>query len=612
MAFSRLARMASLMLAVAAGRVGAQRTTEPPGVSQQHRPLVEAALGNPPAAAPWQIFDGAFFTLGLFGRGFSRDATVLVNGQPRKSVVRSESRIDCDLLFPESQPGQPIRVQVMNGAPGFAASNELAVQLQSPALDQINLSDIYAFVGSAGMTVTIYGEGIVQTTRVLVDEQPRESRCVVGRFSATLEVMLSAADLDRTRMHRIRVFNPPPGGGYSQPAFFEVRPRELGDNLLPSLSIGKAVEFSYRDVYFIDGYGFSPKASVSWNGAPLANPAFRSIAQIGVLLDEEVTRQPGLIPVTVTNPTGTSNVSLWTVPLPALPSQEWAYSGRTGAVYFWGESNRLTEMNARTGAMRTMLNLPIPGTLTIADGSATLFVGTPLAGTYEVDLEQNRVVAQYPVACGLPFAIAGDDAHIACRTDGITIIGAGIVRPQTAVLPIGTDVIGTTDTQIIASQVSRLETARDLGCVWVAEIGAAGIAPFEYECLGSPRSSRVKQLNGLLFVMGKTSAFPIGFEPADAFVSSAALFGYSLLLDAVERRIYVAFHRASADYLQLQVWDMDTEAMLETIAVPMLPLGKAGPGRLVRSGPREFLFDARSDRGWRIYRAPLDAAASVQ
>lgn len=106
----------------------------------------------------------------------------------------------------------------------------------NPLPTTTNISSTSVVVGSSGFTLTVGGTNFISNSVVQFDGLDRSTTFV---NSTQLTAQILTSDLDAVGMFSIRVFNPSPGGGLSNPQTFTVTPNPI-DNLDVPLSTRNA------------------------------------------------------------------------------------------------------------------------------------------------------------------------------------------------------------------------------------------------------------------------------------------------------------------------------------------------------------------------------------
>lgn len=127
-----------------------------------------------------------------------------------------------------------------------------------------SLLPLSAAVGSAALTLTVQGNGLVPTSVVRWNGADRPTTFV---SESELTVEISASDLAAPATVPVTVFSPAPGGGLSSTvAFYVLEPAGVPvvSDLAPIALRAAGPDFNLA----VTGSGFNPISTVLWNGAP--------------------------------------------------------------------------------------------------------------------------------------------------------------------------------------------------------------------------------------------------------------------------------------------------------------------------------------------------------
>jgi len=134
---------------------------------------------------------------------------------------------------------------VGNNSYGYNSANNNNTATQNPIPSITTLSLDRADVDSDPKAVTITGKNFIPSGVVKWDNADRPTTYV---NSKTLLVQINKKDLSKTGEHLISVYNPGPGGGYSNIAIFTVNKDKSSNNLGANALFGNSNFFPHTFV----------------------------------------------------------------------------------------------------------------------------------------------------------------------------------------------------------------------------------------------------------------------------------------------------------------------------------------------------------------------------
>lgn len=261
------------------------------------------------------------FNLTVAGKNFTPASTVLWNGLPRTTVFNSTTSLSAQIRSIDIQNAGSALVVVTTPQPGGGTSTTLTFTI-NPGLNPIpqvsSLSPSGAFVGSAGVTLTVNGTNFASLATVTANGNPRPT--TFGN-STSLTTSLSASDLAQAGTLEIVVINPQPSGGASNSVGFSVKNPTPG---VTSVSPAAFAAGSAASTVTVTGAAFVPASVVIVNGSPRTT-VFGSATQLQAALTSGDLSAAGVYPVGVTSPSpggGDSNILTFAVngsPTDGLP-----------------------------------------------------------------------------------------------------------------------------------------------------------------------------------------------------------------------------------------------------------------------------------------------------
>ncbi len=267
---------------------------------------VPAVTSLSPATA---VSGGAAFILTVTGTNFVPGATVQWNGSNRSTTFVSATQLTAAITASDIASAGTAQVSVFNPAPGGGASNALtftiaaAVSNPTPILNSLTPST--ALPGSPAFTLTLTGSNFISGATVQWNGSNRSTTFLSG---TQLTAAIAASDIATAGTAQVTVFNPAPGGGFSNALSFSIS--TPGSNPVPvitSLSTPAPVLAAIGYLMTVSGSNFVAGSVVQWNGSSRPT-TFVSATQLTASLTAADV-QAGTAQVTVFNPAPGGGVS---------------------------------------------------------------------------------------------------------------------------------------------------------------------------------------------------------------------------------------------------------------------------------------------------------------
>jgi pimeloyl-ACP methyl ester carboxylesterase len=267
---------------------------------------------------------GPAFQLTVFGSGFVPASAVKWNGSRRPTTYVSPSQVVAAIAAGDIAAAGSATVKVVNPAPGGGGSNTLSVAINPPPANPVPtltiLDPAATTAGGGDFTLTVYGSGFVGTSFVKWNGSQRSTVFV---SPTQLTATIPAADMAAAGSATVKVTNPAPGGGSSNPLTFTISPPPANpvpvlSSLAPTGVTAGAAAFDLT----LYGAGFVPGSFVRWNGSQRAT-TYVSATQLTAAIGAADLAAAGTATVRVINPSpggGGSNILNFTIdPPPANP-----------------------------------------------------------------------------------------------------------------------------------------------------------------------------------------------------------------------------------------------------------------------------------------------------
>jgi Tol biopolymer transport system component len=163
--------------------------------------------------------------------------------------------------------------------------------------------------GGATFTLTVTGKNFVFGGAVVWNGSPQSTLFINGN---KLQVTVSPSLISLPGTDTVQVFNPPPGGGFSNSVNFTVKPVTSPVPTITSIQpTGTSVGGSGLTMV-VNGTNFVPTSIVTWNGQNLST-SYANANQIAGAVPGTLIETPGTIKIAVLNPPPGGGLSL-TVP----------------------------------------------------------------------------------------------------------------------------------------------------------------------------------------------------------------------------------------------------------------------------------------------------------
>lgn len=185
---------------------------------------------------------------------------------------------------------------------GTQASNPV------PVITSVSPSTVQA--GGSDVPITIAGSNFLPQSQAHVNSSPRPTMYV---SSTELQVLILASDIQYNGVVTIQVYNPTPGGGYSNSV--NVTAGGQSAPIITSISPASVVAGSYGFYLQVTGAGFTSNSSaVQWSGTALPG-SYQGPNQLQAEVSSNLIATAGTVQITVNNGTegGVSNAITLTI-----------------------------------------------------------------------------------------------------------------------------------------------------------------------------------------------------------------------------------------------------------------------------------------------------------
>ena len=303
-------------------------TTPPPPVTPANNPAPTITSISPAgvtAGAPSQ-------TITFTGTGYISSTAAALNGATLQTSYVSATSLQATVPASALAAGQVSNLVLSNPAPGGGNSAPSTFSIMSPTPTLTGLSPQTVPQGAAA-TITINGSGFEANSVAMYNGAARPTTFVNG---TTLQVSLTAADLQSFGSGQISVNNPGPGGSNTTPTELVIAATTPTILSVSPSSVPVNTTSNVPTSFNISGSGFAANATVQANGA-FVPVTVQNGTNISVSLASTFFTAAGSIQFVVSNPgtpvvqsnSGSVNVVVPTVSFAISPNSAPAGSPNT-------------------------------------------------------------------------------------------------------------------------------------------------------------------------------------------------------------------------------------------------------------------------------------------
>jgi hypothetical protein len=281
----------SLLSGCSNGSNPSKGTTPPLNPASNPAPtLSSVSPGSVVAGSPSQ-------TLTFTGTGYISSTAATLNGAALQTHYVSGTSLQAVVPASALAAGQVVSLVVSNPAPGGGSSAASSYSIMSPKPAVAGLSPQSVPQG-AGATITVTGSGFEANSVVLWNGAARATTFVNG---TTLQVTLTAADLQSYGLGQITINNPGPGGSTTTPTELVIEASVPTILSLSPSSVPVNASSNVPTSVLISGSGFAANATVQANGqfVPVTT---QNSTSISVSIPASFFASAGSIPIVVSNP----------------------------------------------------------------------------------------------------------------------------------------------------------------------------------------------------------------------------------------------------------------------------------------------------------------------
>jgi hypothetical protein len=254
----------SLSVIVLAGCSGGGSTSN---LTPTPAPPIVTPADNPAptisAVSPESVLAGSStLTVTFTGTGYIASTSATLNGASLQTIYVSPTSLQATVTAAALGAGQVANLVLSNPSPGGGSSAAAKFSIMSPTPVVSGLSPRSVAQG-VGATITVNGSGFETNSVVLYNGSARPTTFVNG---TTLQVLLTANDLQSFGSGEISVNNPGPGGSTTTPTELVVTATTPTILYVSPSSVPVNTSSNVPTSISISGSGFAANATVQANG----------------------------------------------------------------------------------------------------------------------------------------------------------------------------------------------------------------------------------------------------------------------------------------------------------------------------------------------------------
>lgn len=215
--------------------------------------------------APQTLTSGSSaFTLTVNGSGFKTTSVVRWKGLDRQTTFMNSFQLTAAIPATDVASAGTAGVTAFSPCAGASNTATLVIVAPNPLPTVTSLTPSGVTPASTTFTLTVNGSNFVPGSTVRWNGLARPTTFV---FPVRLTTQIYASDVVNAGTASVTVFNPSPGGGYSNPPLsFDIR-NPLPPPLLTMMSIGGCRAGSPSFELTVNGSNFGANSVVRWNGS---------------------------------------------------------------------------------------------------------------------------------------------------------------------------------------------------------------------------------------------------------------------------------------------------------------------------------------------------------
>lgn len=250
------------------------------------------------AISPGSVVAGsASQTLSITGTGYTPSTAATLNGTALQTTYLSPTSLQVVVPAAALASGQIGSIVTSNPSPGGGNSAAASFSITSPTPTLTGLSP-QAVVQGAPATVTVNGSGFEANSVVMWNGAARPTTFLNG---TTLQVSLTAMDLQSYGTGQITINNPGPGGSVTTPTELVVAATVPTISSISPSSVAVNTSSNVPVTATIFGSGFAANATVQANGQ-FVSVSRQSTTSITILLPSTFFKSAGSVQIVVSNP----------------------------------------------------------------------------------------------------------------------------------------------------------------------------------------------------------------------------------------------------------------------------------------------------------------------
>ena len=321
------------------------------------------------------------FTLTVTGANCPAGCVVQWNGSPLTTTHSTDTTVTASVPGNLMATAGPASIQLVNQYGGASSKATFTVYPAAALLASLSPSSVAA--GSAAFPLTVYGTGLVAGSMVLWNGSGLSTRYISG----TQVTGFVTADLVSVRAGvsaSVTVWNP--GGVVSNSVTLAIDPPRP---TILSLTPASAGAGTAALTIVITGTNFASNCVVRWNGTSVET-TFADAGHVSVSVPPSLLVNAGLVPITVTNPSGIMTSPMTFTVFPSTPAASGvspasvtegapAFTLTVNGAYFAPASTVLWNRSALTTAFvsTAQVTAAVPANLLAAAGNVSITVSNP-------------------------------------------------------------------------------------------------------------------------------------------------------------------------------------------------------------------------------------------
>jgi len=231
------------------------------------------------------------------GTGFVSSTAIDINGTARPTNYTSATQVSVTVSAADLTAAGTLSVTAINPAPGGGNSTRIAFVVANPVAQLLSISPTTVTQGTAS-TITLSGSGFNAASVGLWNGSARPTAFV---SNTSLQVSLTASDVQTAGTGLLAIINPAPGGNTTSSVQLSIVPvAPVVSSVTPS-SVLVGANGSSPLAVTMYGSSFAANATLTINGSALAIVS-QNATSISTAIPPSYLAQAGKLELVVTNP----------------------------------------------------------------------------------------------------------------------------------------------------------------------------------------------------------------------------------------------------------------------------------------------------------------------